>query len=556
MARKCVIVVAAVIGVGLLVVIITACVVLLTRDSDSSTPVPSSSTGVDMLDYLKEMGYISETDGLLATWFHRANSRDEMNEALASDVMILEADITLDGYGTANQSQIPIMAHPPDIYSDNTLDHWLDAVLSSDKGIKLDFKSLDSVGFSLDLLSQKNMSKRINRPVWLNADVVQGPNVPNFLPAINGTRFLELVQEKFWDVTLSPGWKATYVPPLLVGTYTRAMVEEMYDLIKDVPQMVTFPIHAMLVRRGWQHISWILCQSSNYSLTLWQGSIHPTVDDLLFVRDNSHPARIYYDIYEPTLSDFKQEAKKQNRLRKFYPGGDLIDFLHPTRNLEENFVSEHRDSLAVQWVTVTDEVSLLTRLSDKEGGMFVLHVVPHSEEPNLPVVKVSGSQLLSLENVVQLLGQHADAPWGIYLRLHSYEILEVSLNLLDSAYMTEKFYRPVWINVDDLHSSNSTQDFVSAVERLFPYVTLVLVEQTWPSGLPAAVSNLSQRVALHLNTESLLRGEKQLHTLTELLERCDIILEGNVEKSVGDFTVLKGLRGSDKTNLYVMSEES
>lgn len=51
----------------------------------------------------------------------------------SGDVMILESDVTLEGYGTPNVTQIPIMAHPPDIYSDNTLDDWLDAVLASRK---------------------------------------------------------------------------------------------------------------------------------------------------------------------------------------------------------------------------------------------------------------------------------------------------------------------------------------------------------------------------------------------------------------------------------------
>lgn len=55
-------------------------------------------------------------------------------------------------------------------------------------GIKLDFKSLASVGHSLDLLSTKNSSRGINRPVWLNADILRGPNVPEFMPQVNGSR--------------------------------------------------------------------------------------------------------------------------------------------------------------------------------------------------------------------------------------------------------------------------------------------------------------------------------------------------------------------------------
>ncbi|CAF96669.1 unnamed protein product [Tetraodon nigroviridis] len=37
-----------------------------------------------MLDFLMLSGQIDKRDGLLATWFHRANSKDEMNKALAS----------------------------------------------------------------------------------------------------------------------------------------------------------------------------------------------------------------------------------------------------------------------------------------------------------------------------------------------------------------------------------------------------------------------------------------------------------------------------------------
>lgn len=55
--------------------------------------------------------------------------------------MILEADVNLHGKGTANEKPIPIMAHPPHVYSDNTLDEWLDAVLPSQKGAG------DSTGF-------------------------------------------------------------------------------------------------------------------------------------------------------------------------------------------------------------------------------------------------------------------------------------------------------------------------------------------------------------------------------------------------------------------------
>lgn len=48
--------------------------------------------------------------------------------------MILEADVNVQGHNTVNETNTPIMAHPPDIYSDNTLEQWLDAVIKSKKG--------------------------------------------------------------------------------------------------------------------------------------------------------------------------------------------------------------------------------------------------------------------------------------------------------------------------------------------------------------------------------------------------------------------------------------
>lgn len=51
----------------------------------SSSVPPNFPTDGDMLDYLVQIGEISEPDGLFATWFHRANSKEEMNKALARE---------------------------------------------------------------------------------------------------------------------------------------------------------------------------------------------------------------------------------------------------------------------------------------------------------------------------------------------------------------------------------------------------------------------------------------------------------------------------------------
>lgn len=72
----------------------------------------------------------------------------------------------------------------------------------------------------------------------------------------------------------------------------------------------------LCVKFSWsENVISVVAYVFRFSLTLWQGSIHPNVSDLLFIRDNSHPARVYYDIYEPTLSEFKELAGRKEATR-------------------------------------------------------------------------------------------------------------------------------------------------------------------------------------------------------------------------------------------------
>lgn len=74
-------------------------------------------------------------------------------------------------------------------------------------------------------------------------------------------RFLALVQEKYPEVTISPGFTTLYVPQLPNSTYTQAMVERMQELVAALPQRVTFPARAFMTRAAWSHFSWLLSQS-------------------------------------------------------------------------------------------------------------------------------------------------------------------------------------------------------------------------------------------------------------------------------------------------------
>lgn len=80
---------------------------------------------------------------------------------------------------------------------------------------------------------------------------------------------------------------------------------------------------------------------SSFSLTLWQGSFHPNISDLLFIRDNTHPARVYYDIYEPTLSAFKQAASKKKLGQQGQHEQTVTQF---TMEVEFNMLRQKRET--------------------------------------------------------------------------------------------------------------------------------------------------------------------------------------------------------------------
>ncbi len=66
--------------------------------------------------------------------------------------MFIEADILL----LEDKHDEPIMAHPPDTESDLKFSEWLKLCLPSGKGLKLDFKTHNSV---LPCLKSLNASK-------------------------------------------------------------------------------------------------------------------------------------------------------------------------------------------------------------------------------------------------------------------------------------------------------------------------------------------------------------------------------------------------------------
>ncbi|XP_063819980.1 protein FAM151B isoform X2 [Pseudophryne corroboree] len=257
----------------------------------------------NILDYFLSKGLIKAKDGSEIVWDHAVNSQEKLREALQSDVHMIEADVLLRG----SADREPIMAHPPETDSDITLKDWLAAVSASNKGIKLDFKSLDAVSPSMKILD--TMKNKIEQPVWINADILAGPG--GIAKAVDAGEFMQMVTSSFPDVTLSLGWTTGWHPQKNNKGYSWEMVQEMEKICKTLSQPVTFPVRAALVRQSWPQLQWLLQTSDRYSLTVWTGKddIYP-VGDLLYIREHSEKHRIFYDVFEPQNSEFKKAVQQ------------------------------------------------------------------------------------------------------------------------------------------------------------------------------------------------------------------------------------------------------
>ncbi len=190
------------------------------------------------------------------TWAHAVNNRRYLEKVLASsEKMFLEGDVSL-----GENSQI-IMAHPPARESDLTLDEWLETVIASRRGIKLDFKVPEIVEPVLQRLQSEQAAEKA--PLMLNADILPGPGgKPS---AFQPEKFVTLACHYCPAAILSLGWTTT---PDAAEGYTRAMTQTMENMLGDNCQLVTFPVRAIYYFPS-QSVLDNLLEKENYSLTFW-----------------------------------------------------------------------------------------------------------------------------------------------------------------------------------------------------------------------------------------------------------------------------------------------
>ncbi|XP_072749952.1 protein FAM151B isoform X1 [Anoplolepis gracilipes] len=208
-------------------------------------------------------------------WAHAVNSQAELDKALSSkDIMMLEADVVVGKLNSNNQTDVPIMAHPPAVESDLSLENFLNRSINNDntKGIKLDFKSDQAFQMSMPILLK--VRSNLTFPVILNADILPGPVNAN-TTALNAKDFLREANKTIPESILSVGWTTRYGKEFDIteGRYSSQQIQTMIDTLKEnqVSQPVTYPVRAGLVAHDIDVIKALLKNTTftNATLTIW-----------------------------------------------------------------------------------------------------------------------------------------------------------------------------------------------------------------------------------------------------------------------------------------------
>lgn len=187
-------------------------------------------------------------------WSHATNSQAKLSQALRDPTLTaIEADILIgkllpdternaeeDSGVRDSDGYCPIMAHPPDRQSNLSLRNFLEQVTHSEiRIIKLDFKEIDAVQPSLDILKSILSQRKSEITVILNADILAGPGARNVPVNVAPGAFFEICNDFLSSVGESQGAVASsfglslgfHVAPSESDHYTVDDSDAMHSLV-------------------------------------------------------------------------------------------------------------------------------------------------------------------------------------------------------------------------------------------------------------------------------------------------------------------------------------
>ncbi|XP_016977575.1 protein FAM151B isoform X2 [Drosophila rhopaloa] len=251
------------------------------------------------------------------TWAHAVNSQQLLDEVLTEtgNIDFIEADIVL-GKLNGEGEDMPVMAHPPAIISDLTLAEFLYQIMEfnrdhegQEKGVKLDFKSIEVFEGSLDILDE-NIPSMIGYPVWINADILSGPVEQNKTVPVDADRFFAGCM-RYKQAALSIGWTTNWGADFRDGEYTQdqcdAMLESLtVNNVLSTGQAITFPVRAGIAANSQEQLHRLVAavnETNESTLTIWSSAgDYVDVDRLRQLIFGFGVEKVYLDVPEELAS--------------------------------------------------------------------------------------------------------------------------------------------------------------------------------------------------------------------------------------------------------------
>lgn len=283
---------------------------------------------------------------------------------------MIEADVELGKVKDGDGTIIPIMAHPPTTESDLSLQQFLQRIIThntdypcNSKGVKLDFKSIESFDESLPLLislwpkvliidlydnnierlrSSKLCRNQIETcfrfcsvlflahiclstttlfnvsqmrfPVWVNADILPGPVNNVDTTPVDADRFLQACNT-LSDPIISVGWTTLWDGDHRVGQYTEEHANELFDAINRnvMDHAITIPVRAGIAAQSPYILSELLdkidrreyASTRPTTLTIWSHlSDYVNVNQLRELIEHIGRHRTYLDVTAEVMTRF------------------------------------------------------------------------------------------------------------------------------------------------------------------------------------------------------------------------------------------------------------
>eukprot|EP00755_Sulcionema_specki_P006586 Sspe_Gene.35858::Locus_17363_Transcript_1_1_Confidence_1.000_Length_997::g.35858::m.35858 len=246
---------------------------------------------------LQVMGYSTEVRDV---WAHGVCNKAKLQKALSDPtVTAIEGDVYL-----SPTKKIPVMAHPPRKESDLTFFEFLEALAADGKrGVKLDFKDFRVIESCLRALAEiKDKLSENGQRVWLNADILPGPNtLSSDPPKVAADSFISMVTQYFPEGILSLGWWC------VVGHcgYTEQHADAMLSVVDRYPdKRYVFTASARLALLDPTPLRRLLEARSDCELLMWTGTGEPAIDAAELQQLRHHFAeyldRVNFDVKTPS----------------------------------------------------------------------------------------------------------------------------------------------------------------------------------------------------------------------------------------------------------------